>query len=126
MASAGPLLTPVGELPAQAGLGDLGPLTDNSPAAGISHGAGLPGGGFGVPGGGGSFFPGGGGIGGGIGGGGGSAGGGPGTPNIPGVPGTPAVSPVSGTVPEPASWGLMLTGFGTMGGAIRWQRRATA
>lgn len=29
------------------------------------------------------------------------------------------------TVPEPATWGMMLTGFGLLGGAMRFKRRAT-
>lgn len=32
---------------------------------------------------------------------------------------------VGGAVPEPASWGLMILGFGVVGGAMRYRRRAT-
>ena len=46
------------------------------------------------------------------------------TPGSPPV--VPPVVPGSGTVPEPASWAMLLAGFGTLGGVMRWQRRATA
>ena len=35
------------------------------------------------------------------------------------------VSLVGGAVPEPATWAMMLTGFGAIGGAMRAQRRVT-
>lgn len=38
----------------------------------------------------------------------------------------PAFAPVGPAVPEPATWGLMLLGFGAMGGMLRSRRRATA
>jgi hypothetical protein len=37
-----------------------------------------------------------------------------------------AVSLFSGGVPEPATWALMLTGFGTMGAAMRLRRKQSA
>lgn len=118
IASAAPLLAPIGDMPAQAGLASLGQLADGGAPNGFG---GYPGGDSGMfDGGEGGYFgggSGGGGIGGGGGGGGGTGG---------GTPGTPPVGPVLGTVPEPASWAMMLSGFGAMGGAMRWQRRSTA
>jgi hypothetical protein len=35
------------------------------------------------------------------------------------------ITTVAGAVPEPASWGLMVAGFGLAGGAVRRQRRMT-
>ncbi|MBS0479307.1 MAG: PEP-CTERM sorting domain-containing protein [Proteobacteria bacterium] len=35
-----------------------------------------------------------------------------------------AVTPPAGGVPEPATWAMMIMGFGLMGGAIRRQRAA--
>lgn len=35
------------------------------------------------------------------------------------------VSPVGGAVPEPATWGMMILGFGVVGGAVRHRRRST-
>jgi hypothetical protein len=35
-------------------------------------------------------------------------------------------SPISGAVPEPAAWAMMLAGFGLVGGAMRRQRRISA
>jgi hypothetical protein len=43
------------------------------------------------------------------------------TPNIEEF--TPPVNP--GAVPEPATWAMMLTGFGLVGGAMRYRRRST-
>ena len=125
IASAAPLLAPIAAMPPQAGLGDLGQLADNSPDAANPYRIGFPGGGYGAPNGGGGGFPGGGGLGNGSSGGGGGGGGTPGTtPGSPPV--VPPVVPGSGTVPEPASWAMLLAGFGTLGGVMRWQRRATA
>ena len=70
-------------------------------------------GGGGFPGSGGGF------PGGGVGGGGGPGGGG--TPGGPG-PGLPS----SSNAPEPASWALMVTGFGLAGGVIRYRRVSAA
>lgn len=133
VASAAPLLAPVGAMPAQPGLGDLGQLADNSPGGPNANGVGFAGGGYGPSYGGDGGYLGGGGPGiGGIGGGGPGGAGGPGGGRPSGagpggsIPGGPVVTPVSGTVPEPASWAMLVTGFGAMGGAVRWQRRATA
>jgi hypothetical protein len=46
----------------------------------------------------------------------------------PGVPpgagaGLLAATPVTSGAPEPAGWTLMISGFGLLGGAMRWQRR---
>ena len=40
-------------------------------------------------------------------------------------PGT-VLTPTSGSVPEPAGWAMMITGFSITGIASRWQRRAVA
>ena len=45
----------------------------------------------------------------------------PGSPTNPGGPG--GTGPAGGSVPEPASWALMLVGFGSIGAAIRSGRR---
>lgn len=37
-----------------------------------------------------------------------------------------AITPPTGAVPEPATWAMMLIGFGMMGAAIRYRRRSTA
>ena len=37
----------------------------------------------------------------------------------------PAGSPTSGAVPEPATWAMMVLGFGALGGAMRRKRRQT-
>ena len=80
------------------GGGGFGPGPDYGPGGSLDSAGGgsFPGGG------------GGGGIGGGVGG---------------GTPGVPVVTPITGTVPEPASWAMMIGGFATVGGAMRWQRR---
>jgi hypothetical protein len=49
----------------------------------------------------------------------------PGGPGTPGTPGTPVTPPPS-AVPEPASWAMMVLGFGFAGGAIRRRRRLLA
>jgi hypothetical protein len=46
----------------------------------------------------------------------------PETPIVPGTPGTPSVP----AVPEPATWTMMLVGFGLIGWAIRRDRRTVA
>ncbi|WP_419814128.1 PEPxxWA-CTERM sorting domain-containing protein [Glacieibacterium sp.] len=75
---------------------------------------GTPGGGGGVPGGGGGIPGGGGGIPG--------AGGG-----IPGGGGTiTSPPPMSSNAPEPAAWAMMISGFGIIGGAMRYTRTARA
>lgn len=43
-----------------------------------------------------------------------------------GYSGTLTLSPLSGAVPEPASWALMLGGFGLVGGTMRSRRRAVS
>ena len=43
-----------------------------------------------------------------------------------GAKGVLVLQGVQGTVPEPASWALMLAGFGVIGGAMRYRLRATA
>lgn len=35
-------------------------------------------------------------------------------------------TPIAGGVPEPATWGLMILGFGAVAGALRYQRRGQA
>ncbi|MBO9574825.1 MAG: PEPxxWA-CTERM sorting domain-containing protein [Sphingobium sp.] len=37
-----------------------------------------------------------------------------------------AITPAAGAVPEPASWALMIAGFGAMGGALRSRRKVAA
>jgi hypothetical protein len=100
----------IGGLPTESGLamiggpaansigGGFGPGPDYGPGGSVASGDGM--------------FPGGGG--------GGSVGGGVGG----GTPGVPVVTPIAGTVPEPASWAMMIGGFATVGGATRWQRRS--
>lgn len=56
------------------------------------------------------------------GGGGGGAGGG-GTPGTTDTPGTPNTPPVTPAVPEPATWAMMLIGFGLCGRALRRSNR---
>lgn len=58
----------------------------------------------------------------------GGGGGGGGIGGAPGAPGLPASPPVTATptvsaAPEPTSWVLMVTGFGLVGGGLRWHRR---
>ncbi len=53
----------------------------------------------------------------------------PGTPTAPGPPSTPVNPsnpgiPSASNAPEPASWVLMVAGFGAAGGAIRYRRIA--
>lgn len=55
----------------------------------------------------------------------------PGTPTAPGLPSVPVNPlnpgmPSASNAPEPASWVLMLVGFGAAGGAIRYRRTAAA
>lgn len=45
----------------------------------------------------------------------------PGTPASPGTPSGPGIPSIS-NAPEPASWMLMVAGFGLAGGAIRYRR----
>ncbi|KAB7643870.1 hypothetical protein [Polymorphobacter fuscus] len=70
-----------------------------------------PGGGVGL--GGGLPLPGGGGLAGGIG------GGGPGGSALPSAP-------ITSPAPEVATWAMMVTGVGVVGGSMRWRRRALA
>lgn len=35
------------------------------------------------------------------------------------------VTPLAGPVPEPATWGMMILGFGAIGSAVRYRRRST-
>jgi len=54
-------------------------------------------------------------------------GGGPGAPGAPGVPGTPEtpLNPdVPSAVPEPATWMMMLLGFGVIGSSMRRRRHS--
>lgn len=39
--------------------------------------------------------------------------------------GTLSISEVAAGVPEPASWSMMITGFGAIGGTMRYRRRST-
>jgi hypothetical protein len=39
---------------------------------------------------------------------------------------TVTTSPVAAAVPEPATWALMIGGFGAIGGAVRYRRRRTS
>jgi hypothetical protein len=66
---------------------------------------------------------GGGGLGGGAGGGGIG-----GAPPAAGPPLFPTVSPpiITAAVPEPGGWTLLITGFGVVGGGLRWHRRVEA
>lgn len=107
--------------------GGLGLPTLAGPATQIAQVAPGPFGGFfsgGGGGGGGNFGGGGGGSGGGGGlggsGGGGGSGGAGSAPGLP-VPGSGGTS--NGTVPEPAAWALMITGFGLIGGVMRFRVR---
>lgn len=52
----------------------------------------------------------------------------PETPTVPGTPGTPETpsTPNVPPVPEPATWAMMLLGFGLIGWAIRRDRRTAA
>jgi hypothetical protein len=111
--SAPPALTPVTEMPAESGSGDLAQLTGVGANAFAGSGSGLAYGGINDDGVGGGALVGGVGIGG---------SGGAGGVIAP----APIITPVSGAVPEAASWAMMIGGFGTLGTAMRWQRRATA
>ena len=46
-------------------------------------------------------------------------------PGLPAVPGPGAIVPTPGTspAPEPAGWAMMITGFGLLGGVLRWRRQ---
>lgn len=51
----------------------------------------------------------------------------PGTPDTPGNPGTPGTNPTNpGAVPEPASWLMLIAGFGAIGVSLRRRRRISA
>jgi probable HAF family extracellular repeat protein len=45
--------------------------------------------------------------------------------NAAGVTHAFLLTPIAAAVPEPATWGLMLVGFGLVGGAMRTRRRST-
>lgn len=122
-----PVVADAGLTPSLAGLGGISPLLtlDSAPSA-ISPAGSL----LGRPGdigdilassGSGGFAPGSGGsVGGGGGGGGGGGTGDGGTGPGGGLP------PVASNAPEPTSWALMIGGFGLLGGAMRYTRRAAA
>ena len=55
---------------------------------------------------------------------GGGVGTGPGEPGTPTNPTSPGTDPVTGSVPEPATWAFMLIGFGAVGATIRSGKRA--
>lgn len=122
VAPCAPVIADGGLTPSLAGLGGLSPMLslDSTPVGLASPGPQL--GSIGEIGdiiastAGGGFTAGGGGIGGGGGGGGG----------VPGGGGGGGLPPVASNAPEPTSWALMIGGFGLLGGAMRYNRRAAA
>jgi hypothetical protein len=50
------------------------------------------------------------------------------TPGVPGTPGTdtPTTPPIAAPVPEPATWMMVISGVGLVGGAARYRRRKLA
>lgn len=103
IASAVPAALPAGEAPAMAEMASLAPLSGGAGGIGFAGGSG----GFLSPG-----------TGTGVGGGGGGGGSGPYLP-----PTVPTPGGGHGSVPEPGTWTMMISGFGMIGAGVRWQRR---